>query len=189
MAVMEIVLYPDERLETKCEPVDVVDDEIRNLVDDMVETMYDAPGIGLAAPQVGVLKRITVIDVRPGEGEEGKEGAEVNDLRVFINPEIIEREGTIVWEEGCLSIPGVYEKVKRSARVKVRALDRDGNPFELEAEELLAVCLQHEIDHLDGVVFFDHLSHLKRRLALKKYKKALAKLLEEGDDDDTEADP
>lgn len=176
MAIRDIVFYPDEVLATRCDPVEEIDDSIRELVDDMVETMYDAPGIGLAAPQVGITKRITVIDVEAGTEEN-------NELRVFINPEIVEREGRILWEEGCLSIPGVYEKVSRSKRIVVRALNRDGEEFELEAEGLLAVCIQHEIDHLDGVVFLEHLSHLKRRLALKKYKKHLAKMAEDEEDD------
>ncbi len=183
MAILDIVFFPDPVLQKVCEPVDEVDDSIRQLVDDMVETMYDAPGIGLAAPQVGVTKRITVIDIQRSD-EEGEEVQ--SDLHVFINPEIIEREGQITWEEGCLSIPGVYEKVKRAERVVVRALDRDGEPFEIEAEELLAVALQHEIDHLDGVLFLEHLSHLKRRLAIKKYKKLLAKAAEEDEDEDAQ---
>lgn len=176
MAIREIVFYPDERLQQSCDPVEEVNDEIRTLVDDMIETMYDARGVGLAAPQIGVLKRITVIDARAGDEEEE------SDLRIFINPEIVEREESIVWEEGCLSIPGVYEKVKRSGKVKVRALGRDGEPFEVEAEGLLAVALQHEIDHLDGVLFLERLSHLKRRMALKRYKKFLQRLEEEGDE-------
>lgn len=169
MALRDIVLYPDKVLEQECEPVEEVDDSIRELVDDMIETMYDARGVGLAAPQIGILKRITVID--PTAGEEGDD-----DLHVFINPEIVETEGHLTWEEGCLSIPGVYENVDRSARIKVRALDRNGEPFELEATELLSVAIQHEIDHLDGVLFLDHLSRLKRRIVVKKYKKHLKKL-------------
>lgn len=165
MAVLDIILYPDDRLRVKCKPVDTVNDEIRTLVADMIETMYDAPGVGLAAPQVGGEVRITVIDCAEPEAK--------SDLRVFINPEITFREGSLVWEEGCLSIPGVFSNVKRSRRVTVRALDRDGNPFELDAEELLAVCLQHEIDHLDGVLFVDHLSRLKSRMAHKTYKRTL----------------
>ena len=168
MAIRDIVLFPDDVLTQKCDPVDEVDDSIRQLVDDMVETMYDAPGVGLAAPQIGVPLRITVIDPTAGEEEDN--------LYVLINPEIIEVDGRITWEEGCLSIPGVYEKINRAARVKVRALDRDGNPYEVEAEELLSVCIQHEIDHLDGVLFLDRMSRLKRRIAVKKYKKHLAKL-------------
>ncbi len=168
MAIRDIVLYPDDVLETECDPVDEVDDSIRELVDDMVETMYDARGVGLAAPQIGITKRITVIDPTAGE-EDGN-------LHVFINPEIVEAEGHLSWEEGCLSIPGVYEDVDRAANIKVRALDRSGEPFELEASELLAVCIQHEIDHLDGVLFLDHLSRLKRRIVVKKYKKHLKKM-------------
>ena len=179
MAIRDIVLYPHEVLEQKCPPVDEVDDDVRQLVDDMIETMYDAPGIGLAAPQVGVKKRITVIDTSAGE--------EKGNLHVLINPEIIEREGHIRWEEGCLSIPGVYESVDRFQRVVVRALDRDGDPFELEANELLAVCIQHEIDHLDGVLFLDHLSRLKRKIVLKKYKKHLAKLQKASEESEHEA--
>ena len=168
MSIRDIVLYPHEVLSKKAAPVADVDDSVRQLVDDMVQTMYDAPGIGLAAPQVGVLQRLTVIDVSREEEE--------SDLRVFINPEIVRREGTIVWEEGCLSIPGVYEKVTRAENIVVQALDRDGKEFELEADGLLSVCIQHEIDHLDGVVFLQHLSSLKRRLALKKYRKIIDRM-------------
>lgn len=171
MAVRQIVyhmFHPGDVLTTRAEPVAEIDDEIRALVDDMAETMYDAPGVGLAAPQVGVSKRITVIDISGPE--------EQADLRVLINPQILQAEGKITWEEGCLSIPGVYEKVQRKARVRVRALGRDGQPYEFDAEGLLAVAVQHELDHLDGVLFLDHLSPLKRRLALKKYKKTLERL-------------
>lgn len=174
MAIRDLIFYPDDVLKTKASPVKEVNDEIKTLVSDMIETMYAAPGIGLAAPQIGVSKRVTVIDVRTGDEENP-----AHDLHVFINPEIIEKDGKITWEEGCLSIPGVYEKVNRANRVVVRALDREGQPFELEATELLAVALQHEIDHLDGVLFLDHLSHLKRRLAIKKYKKLRARAEEE----------
>ncbi len=179
MAIRDIVFYPNKILEQKCPPVDEVTDEVRQLVDDMVETMYDAPGIGLAAPQIGVKQRITVIDTSAGEEE--------NNLHVFINPEIVEREGNIRWEEGCLSIPGVYENVDRCRRVVVRALGRDGEPFELEAHDLLAVCIQHEIDHLDGVLFLDHLSRLKRKILMKKYKKHLAKLKREAEANNRDA--
>ncbi len=175
MAIRDIILYPDDVLQKECEPVDEIDDSIRELVDDMIETMYHARGIGLAAPQIGVLKRITVIDPTAGEEEDN--------LHVFINPEIIEAEGRITWEEGCLSIPGVYENVDRAARIKVRALDRNGDPFEIEASDLLSVCIQHEIDHLDGVLFLEHLSRLKRRIVLKKYKKHL-KRIEQADEEE-----
>lgn len=174
MSLRDIVLYPSDVLSTKAAAVDVVDDDVRQLIDDMVETMYDAPGIGLAAPQVNVLKRITVIDASGAE--------EPSDLKIFVNPQIVHREGKIIWEEGCLSIPGVYEKVHRANTVVVQALDRDGKEFELEATELLAVALQHEIDHLDGIVFFDRVSPLKRRMLTKKYKKILLNMEREAQD-------
>lgn len=174
MAIREIVLYPEARdvLTTKCTPVDEVDEETKELVDDLIETMYDANGVGLAAPQVGVTKRVTVIDVTDREDEEPH-------VFVLINPEIIEREGKLTWEEGCLSFPQLYGDVDRAERVKVRALDREGNPYEIEGEGLLAVALQHEIDHLDGVLFIHRMSGLKRRMALKEYKKIRARLAEE----------
>ncbi|THF62078.1 peptide deformylase [Pseudothauera rhizosphaerae] len=163
MALLPILRYPDPRLHTRAAPVAVVDDHIRKLVRDMAETMYEAPGIGLAATQVNVHKRVVVIDVTEDKSA----------LMAFINPEIVERAGEQVCEEGCLSVPGVYEKVTRAERVKVRALDADGKPFELEAEGLLAVCVQHEIDHLDGKVFVEYLSPLKlNRIKAKLVKKA-----------------
>lgn len=161
MALLPILHYPDPRLHTKASPVAEVTDELRTLIRDMAETMYEAPGVGLAATQVNVHKRIVVIDV-----SEDKTG-----LRAYINPEIIARSGEQVCEEGCLSVPGIYEKVTRAERVKVRALDEQGKPFELEAEGLLAVCIQHEIDHLDGKVFVEYLSPLK----LNRIKSKLAK--------------
>jgi peptide deformylase len=175
MAVMKIVLHPNDVLTTPCQPVERVDDEVRQLVADMAETMYAAPGVGLAAPQVGVLLRVAVIDITPKD--------EPKNLLVLINPEIIAREGHIVWEEGCLSIPRVYEKIDRSKKVTVRALGVDGQPFEVTGEGLLAVALQHELDHLDGVLFFDRMSILKRKRAQKKYKKIL-EAIERGDFDD-----
>ena len=169
MAIRDIILFPDDVLTTPAEPVGEVDERVRQLVDDMAQTMYDAPGIGLAAPQVGVLRRLTVIDTSPQEEDE-------RDLHVFIDPEIVRAEGRIVWEEGCLSIPGVYEKVERANKIVVQARDRAGEEFELEADGLLAVAIQHEVDHLDGVLFLEHLSGLKRRMALKKYRKNLKNL-------------
>jgi len=154
--ILDIIKYPDERLRAHAEPVSVVDEEIRKLVDDMAETMYAAPGIGLAANQVGVLKRIVVIDVDYPDSSP--------DLLVLINPEIVERQGKICWEEGCLSFPDVREDVERAERIKFRALDRDGRVFEKEAEGLLAVAVQHELDHLDGVLLIDHVSFLKKRM-------------------------
>ena len=151
MAILNILEFPDPRLRTIAKPVDVVDDSIRQLVDDMFETMYDAPGIGLAATQVNVHQRVIVIDV-----SEDRSG-----LMALINPVILERDGEQVHEEGCLSVPGIYEKVTRAERVKVRALNEKGESFEFEADGLLAVCVQHEIDHLDGKVFVEYLSPLK----------------------------
>jgi peptide deformylase len=161
MAILNILHFPDPKLTTRATPVERVDDEIRRLVDDMFETMYDAPGIGLAATQVDVHKRVVVIDV----------SEEKNEPRVFINPELIEKDGIEEMEEGCLSVPGIYERVERAERVKVRALDRDGQPFELEADGLLAVCVQHEMDHLEGTLFVDYLSQLKRQRIRKKLEK------------------
>jgi len=161
MAILDILHYPDPRLRTQARPVETVDAELRQLVDDMFETMYAAPGIGLAATQVNVHKRVVVIDV----------SEEKNQPLVFINPEIVSKEGVEEMQEGCLSVPGYYDLVQRADRVKVRALDRDGNPFELEADGLLAVCIQHEIDHLDGKLFVDYLSELKRKRVRKKLEK------------------
>ncbi len=153
MAVLPILKYPDPRLNRVAKPVREVDDRIRQLVRDMAETMYAAPGIGLAATQVDVHERVIVIDVSEAHDE----------LRVFINPEIVgESLDRKVYEEGCLSVPGVYDEVERPDRVTVRALNERGEPFELKCEGLLAVCIQHEIDHLDGKVFVQYLSRLKQ---------------------------
>ena len=161
MALLPILRYPDSRLHTVAAPVARVDDQIRKLVADMAETMYEAPGIGLAATQVNVHRRVVVIDVSEDQSA----------LMALINPEILERSGEQVCEEGCLSVPGIYEKVARAERVRVRALNAKGEPFELDAEGLLAVCIQHEIDHLDGKVFVEYLSALK----LSRIKGKLAK--------------
>jgi peptide deformylase len=161
MAHLTILHFPDERLRTVAKPVEQVDDELRGIIDDMFETMYDAPGIGLAATQVDFHQRLIVIDV----------SEEKNQPLVLINPEILEKEGEEEMDEGCLSVPGIYEKVQRADRIKVRALDRHGEPFELEADGLLAVCIQHEIDHLDGKLFVDYLSGLKRQRIKKKLEK------------------
>lgn len=163
MALLPILRYPDPRLHKIAAPVERVDETIRKLIADMAETMYEAPGIGLAATQVDVHKRVVVIDVSEDKSK----------LLAFINPEILERSGEQVCEEGCLSVPGIYEKVTRSERVKVRALDAQGEPFTLEVDGLLAVCIQHEIDHLDGKVFVEHLSQLKQsRIKAKLAKQA-----------------
>jgi peptide deformylase len=160
MALLEILKYPDPRLREVARPVPIVDDAVRKIVSDMAETMYAAPGVGLAATQVGIALRIFVIDVA-AEGEP-------SELRVFINPEITDREGKLLWKEGCLSFPGVAEDVKRAERIRVRALDLEGNPFELEADGLLAVAVQHENDHLDGVLMIDQVSAFARRRIGKK---------------------
>lgn len=152
MALLPILRYPDSRLHKKAALVERIDQTIRKLVADMAETMYEAPGIGLAATQVDVHKRVIVIDISEDKSK----------LLAFINPDILERSGEQVCEEGCLSVPGIYEKVTRSERVRVRALDPQGEPFTLEADGLLAVCIQHEIDHLEGKVFVEHLSQLKQ---------------------------
>ena len=161
MALLPILHYPDPRLHKVASRVTLVDDRVRKLVRDMAETMYAAPGIGLAATQVDVHQRVLVIDISEDH----------NDLRVFINPEIIEKSGEAENEEGCLSVPGIYDRVIRAARVKVRAQNAEGEPFELEAEGLLAVCIQHEIDHLDGHVFVEYLSRLKQQRIAAKMKK------------------
>jgi peptide deformylase len=155
MAVRDILTYPDELLRTPAEPVAEVDDEIRRLVDDMAETMYAAEGVGLAANQIGVLKRIFVIDIA---GED-----EPSDLKVFINPEILEAQGSQSMTEGCLSFPGAREDIKRAEQVRVRALGVDGKPFELDATGLLAVAIQHENDHINGVLMIDKVGPIARR--------------------------
>ena len=163
MALLNILRYPDRRLYKKAAKVTEVSDAIRNLVRDMAETMYAAPGIGLAATQVDVHKRVIVIDASETRDQ----------LLVLINPEIIGREGTQYCDEGCLSVPGVYEPVERSERVTVGALGTDGKPFELTAENLLAICIQHEMDHLEGKVFVDYLSRLKQQRIKAKFQKQL----------------
>jgi peptide deformylase len=161
MAKLDILHYPDPRLRTVAKPVTAVDERIRRLADDMLETMYAAPGIGLAATQVNVHERLIVLDLSEDKTQP----------LVFINPEIIEADGHEVMEEGCLSVPGIYEKVERTEHRKVRALDGEGEIFEMQADGLLAVCIQHEIDHLDGKVFVDYLSPLKQQRIGKKLQK------------------
>ena len=169
MAILPIVEVPDPRLRQISSPVDQVDDEVRALVKDMFETMYAAPGIGLAAIQVGVPKRVLVMDLQEPE-EEG--GEPVRDPRVFINPEIVEHsDRDVPYTEGCLSVPDQYAEVDRPDRIRARWLDLDGMVREEEIEGLLATCLQHEMDHLNGVLFIDHLSRLKREMILKKIAK------------------
>jgi peptide deformylase len=161
MAKLRILEFPDPRLRKKAAPVEVVDDPLRQLIDDMFETMYEAPGIGLAATQVDVHRRLLVADV----------SQEKDEPQVLINPEILERDGAAITEEGCLSVPGYYEEIERAEHIKVRYLDRDGNEQESEYEGLLAVCVQHEIDHLDGKLFVDYLSEIKRQRIRKRLEK------------------
>ena len=161
MALLQILEFPDPRLRNRAQPVTHVDTALRTLIDDMFETMYAAPGIGLAATQVNVAKRVLVIDL-----------SEKRDQPLaLINPEILERSGVEETEEGCLSVPGYFDKVTRAEKIRVRALDRDGKPIEFDADGLLAVCIQHEIDHLDGKLFVDYLSELKRTRIRKKLEK------------------
>jgi len=161
MPLLPILQYPDPRLHTVATPVTRVDDKIRRLIKDMADTMYAAPGVGLAATQVDVHRRVIIVDI-----------SETHDqLKVFINPEIIALSGASDYAEGCLSVPGIFEKIQRAERIKVRALDAHGRPFELDAEALLAVCIQHEMDHLEGKVFVEYLSRLKQQRILSKLKK------------------
>jgi peptide deformylase len=171
MALRDIIILPDKRLRLKSEPVGKITAELKALVEDMFETMYEAPGIGLAAIQVGVPKRVVTMDIAKKEGEK--------EPRVFINPEITwTSDERSVYEEGCLSIPEVHEDVERPAKVRFKYLDLDGKPHEAEAEGLFATCIQHEIDHLNGKLFIDHISKLKRDYIVKKFAKA-AKRAEE----------
>jgi peptide deformylase len=167
MALLDVLQFPDPRLRRRSEPIEKVTDELRQLAADMLETMYDEPGIGLAAPQVGMPVRLVVVDT-----DWTDEDAERAPL-VLVNPEIVEREGKIVWNEGCLSVPEYNADVERAERVVLRATDLDGNPIEEEARGLRAVCFQHELDHLDGFLFIDRISRLKRDLYVQKRKKAL----------------
>jgi len=161
MAKLKILEFPDPRLRTKAAPVTVVDDALRALIDDMFETMYAAPGIGLAATQVDVHKRLLIADVT----------ADKSEPHVLINPEILQKDGVLVTDEGCLSVPGYYEEVERAEHIRVRFLDRQGEAQEIDVEGLLAVCIQHEMDHLDGKLFVDYLSEAKRQRIRKKLQK------------------
>lgn len=161
MAILDILRFPDPRLRNQAQRVTHVDARVQRLVDDMLQTMYEAPGIGLAATQVDVALRVVVVDVSEDRSQP----------LVLVNPEIVEVEGEEEMDEGCLSVPGFYETVRRAERVRVRALDRHGEPLELAADGLLAVCIQHEIDHLDGKLFVDYLSNLKRQRIRQKLEK------------------
>ena len=165
MSILNILKYPDPRLHTIAKPVETVDDTVRKLIDDMAETMYNAPGIGLAATQVDDHRQIIVIDISEDR----------NDLKIFVNPRLTHTEGVAEHEEGCLSVPGVFDNVTRAAKITVAALDRDGKTFSLNAEALLAVCIQHEMDHLKGKVFVEYLSPLKQSRIRTKMKKAQRK--------------
>jgi peptide deformylase len=172
MALREIVKFPDSRLKQVAKPITEVDDALRELARDMIDVMYDEPGIGLAAPQVGASIRMFVIDTEWSDDDVGKNPT------VVLNPEISDREGKITWEEGCLSVPDFTANVDRDAQITLRGSDLDGNPIEETVEGLRAVCIQHEVDHLDGILFIDRISRLKRSLYVKKRKK---QLLEEQD--------
>jgi len=182
MALRRILTYPDPFLRKKCAPVEEIDGEVLELLDDMAETMYGARGVGLAASQIGVDKRVVVIDISPRQTEADEEGEEDEEteyegpgLIELINPEIISSEGEVIAEEACLSIPGFTSDVKRKQRVVIEAYNREGQLMEIEASELLARVFQHEIDHLDGVLFIDRLSRLKRELIKRKIEKVLGK--------------
>ena len=164
--ILNILKYPDKKLRTIAKPVVSVDETIKQQVKDMFETMYEAPGIGLAATQVNFHQRIIVIDISD----------QCNEPICLINPEVIEKSGEIQWEEGCLSVPDYYENVIRANDIKVQALNQNGETFELEASEMFSVCIQHEIDHLDGILFIDHLSKLKQKRLKKKTEKKVKKL-------------
>jgi peptide deformylase len=169
MALREVLQFPDPRLKRVSEPVEKITDEIRALAQDMLEVMYDEPGIGLAAPQVGEAVRLIVLDTEWKDEEAGG----LRRPLVLVNPEIVERDGSVIWNEACLSVPDFSAEVERAALVRVRGLDLEGRPVVEEASELRAVCFQHEIDHLDGLLFIDRISRLKRSLYVSKRKKAL----------------
>jgi peptide deformylase len=173
MALREVLKFPDKRLRELSAPIEKITDEIRELANDMLEVMYDEPGIGLAAPQVGKAIRLIVVDT-----EWTAEDAEQNPL-VLVNPEIVERSGRISWTEGCLSVPDFEADVERASHVKLRASNLEGEDLQIDASELQAVCLQHEIDHLDGILFIDRISRLKRNLYIQRRKKQLRRELEE----------
>jgi peptide deformylase len=161
--IRTILHYPDKRLREPGERIEAITPEIKQLIEDMAETMYAAPGVGLAAPQIGEKLQLFIVDVA--------EENQPSDLKVFVNPEILEREGKICWQEGCLSFPGVQEEVERAGHIRVKAQDKNGKWFEIEAEGLLAVAIQHEFDHLQGVLMIDHMGPLKKRLTHRKMVK------------------
>lgn len=166
MAIRNIIQYPDLLLREKCKPVQKIDNRIRKILDDMAETMYQAPGIGLAASQIGITERLIVVDIGNDE-ETNRQGK----LYKIVNPEIVEKKGITEYEEGCLSIPGIKDYVKRAAEVTLKGLDETGKEISIAADGLLAICFQHELDHLEGILFIDHLSRLKRELIKSKMSK------------------
>lgn len=170
MALLDILTFPDPRLKNRAQPVEKVDASIRTLIDDMFETMYHAEGVGLAAPQVGVLHRVIVVDCGDRDPNESSPLKPVEPIAV-VNPVVTQSEGLVSWQEGCLSVPGYTDEVERAARVTISGLNREGEPVQIEAEQLLAVCLQHEIDHLEGTLFVDRLSRLKQAMVKKRLKK------------------
>lgn len=172
MSIREIKIFPDPVLRKKCEPVMEFGDDLKKLVDDLAETMYEKDGVGLAAPQIGESKRMVVIDIRNEKNEE-------KNTLILINPEIVEKAGDIVWNEGCLSFPGIYEEIKRADIVVVNAVDPGGVKFTVEGEGLLAVALQHEIDHLDGILIYDYMSFIRKKLVKREMKKKVEKIKKE----------
>ncbi|MCK5392519.1 MAG: peptide deformylase [Deltaproteobacteria bacterium] len=182
MPLLNILTFPDSMLREKCDPVEEIDNDLIQLLDDMADTMYEAPGVGLAAPQVGYTKRVIVVDIKPREcAQESTEEEEIllppdrSELIELINPEIVFSDGEVTGEEGCLSIPGFVSDVKRKFEVTVEGYNRDGELLEIKCEDLLARVFQHEIDHLDGILFIDRLGRLKRELLKKKIEKVLGK--------------
>lgn len=164
MSVREIVLYPSDVLTTEGRDVDVVDDDVRAFIDDLADTMYQANGVGLAAQQVGDTRRICVLDISEGDERDTREG-----LVALVNPRVVEKSGRLTWEEGCLSFPDLFDKVDRASWVRVEALNRDGEPFSMEGKQLLAVVLQHEIDHLDGILFLDRMEDMRHLAYLEEF--------------------
>ncbi len=181
MALRTVLQFPDKRLKTAAKPIESISDEIRQLAQDMCEVMYDEPGIGLAATQVGEPVRLVVVDTEWKDDE----GAHEKNPLILVNPELSERDGKVVWSEGCLSVPDFEAEVERSARVVMRAIDLDGKPIEIRAEGLQAVCFQHEVDHLDGILFIDRISKLKRSRYVLKRKKQLKHEAEAGSSSST----
>ena len=179
MALREIKIFPDPALREKAEPVTEFDEALRKLTEDMIETMYGHSGVGLAAPQIGVGQRVIIIDGGPEDDDEDEEGEDRRRTLILVNPEIVEKDGEITWNEGCLSFPGIYEDIDRASRVVVNACDIDGVNVTVEGEGLLAVALQHEIDHLDGALIFDYMSYIRKKLIKRELKKKVEEMKKE----------